>query len=778
MGYIKKQTGGGVYDSLDYIIDLSRWGIKNNLTESQATTDGINNALVWAQASGFNHVFLPGGRYLINLKPGIQMVSNMYLELASDASLEMETNSAPGYSVVSFNAVQNSKITGGKILGDRQTHLFSINTGWVRGGVNPDGSLNGNRNFIRTPMLDRRTSVNACLESFRLWKPTGGSVGITANGYNFYQYKDVVSRGTFVNFRNNGLFAPTAPTGRGWFDTIDKCNVMIMTIDISATPMSDADIAALTAKIDGAGYTHEWGYGVSIEAGENIEVAYMDISECTGESIYTGIIHSDDPSQYTLLGNIGTGVRIHHNNIHHNRRQGISLAGPNDVEIYNNEIHHIGYQANETIPTGDYKWFVAPGYGIDIESMVGESNVPYKDLRSGKDGLEVNYRIRIENNYIHDNIRGHLVNPDGTYVTVEGNIFQGNNIGGIFGWDNPFTKYVNNIFDGCIFAVNYDNVCEGAILVNYASLNIGSAHGVRISDVYAINSSMQASGTEGYFGPPSAVDVSTGTFTVPGHGMGAGAKVIFEQWQGKVPTGITPGKTYYTTNITADTFQVSNTSAGTALPITDSGAAGFIVARWNYGKCYIENVLFERDDFDTSTTPNNVNILGAAGMVIKNMTVRKVQFEISSPDNWQGRPAVIEGLTVIDTGGKINGVRVSNGKFISGVGNVGMELGNYHSQTQRLIMDNCIFQNINVDIGAVTMLDCNMANCNISKTNAQDAYSLFLKCFLDNVIINLHWIAAPEKVKFAQCIVNKVTKDVSTGTTFVSTLDLATGITS
>lgn len=410
-----------------YIIELDQWNIKNDGTESAATTKGINDALSWALSKAYNHVLLPNGTYALKIDPNgvaIHMQSGLHFEMMSECILQLEGNSSPNYRVIDFQQIKHAKISGGTIVGDKATHQYEMYVKFVRGGVNADGSLNDNPNFIRSEVIDRYANPGL-LANFRLWSIPG----ITATKYSFYQYKDTVSKDSFVNFRDNGEFAPAAPTGRGWFDTIDKDNKMVFLIDITSSPLTDDQISQISAKVDNSYYTHEGGYGIGILSSNYIEVQGIEISNCTGDGILTGIgVHYDDPSQYTQEL-MGQHIYILDCHIHHCRRQGISLCGPNDVFVANNTIHHIGF-ADDGV-TSDFRNGTAPMFGIDVESMVGESNIPYKSIYLNQDGLETNYRIYIYNNYIHHNSRGHFVNADGTHITLQNNTFEAYNVGGL-----------------------------------------------------------------------------------------------------------------------------------------------------------------------------------------------------------------------------------------------------------------------------------------------------------------------------------------------------------
>lgn len=85
-----------------------------------------------------------------------------------------------------------------------------------------------------------------------------------------------------------------------------------------------------------------------------------------------------------------------------------------------------------------------------------------------------------------------------------------------------------------------------------------------------------------------AVDASTDTFTIRGHGLDAGRAVTFAL-QGSptpvlgvtgsaLPAGLSASTVYYALPLSGDLFQVSLTSGGAAVAITDAGTGIFGVA--------------------------------------------------------------------------------------------------------------------------------------------------------------------------------------------------------
>ncbi len=80
---------------------------------------------------------------------------------------------------------------------------------------------------------------------------------------------------------------------------------------------------------------HQWGYGIHIKGGNNIEISNLEISDFIGDGIYIDKYKNEDNSTRA------TNINIHNNNIHDCRRQGISIIDGSNIQINFNEIHNI-----------------------------------------------------------------------------------------------------------------------------------------------------------------------------------------------------------------------------------------------------------------------------------------------------------------------------------------------------------------------------------------------------------------------------------------------------
>lgn len=106
--------------------------------------------------------------------------------------------------------------------------------------------------------------------------------------------------------------------------------------------------------------THEWGHGVNNEGSKGY-IENLEISEFTGDGIASGNNVSWEP--FTILSR--AFINVDNCNIHHCRRQGITIGESNGAVIKNTEIHHIG--------TFDNISGTSPMSGIDLEFELGES---------------------------------------------------------------------------------------------------------------------------------------------------------------------------------------------------------------------------------------------------------------------------------------------------------------------------------------------------------------------------------------------------------------------
>lgn len=135
------------------------------------------------------------------------------------------------------------------------------------------------------------------------------------------------------------------------------------------------------------GGAHDEGHGICVwTAVDRVLIEDIELHELTGDGVLiVGRRESDTEAEAP-----STNVTIRRSEIHHNRRQGVSVVGAHGVVIEDNHIHHIEG--------------TAPQFGVDIEGAG----------RSDRD-------ILIARNNFHDNAGGDVVTSTGRNVWIEEN---------------------------------------------------------------------------------------------------------------------------------------------------------------------------------------------------------------------------------------------------------------------------------------------------------------------------------------------------------------------
>ncbi|TWI01766.1 parallel beta helix pectate lyase-like protein [Luteimonas cucumeris] len=90
-------------------------GIRDDTTSFQAAIDAL-------PADG-GTVHVPAGTYLIDPTRSVKLRSRVHLEMAGDATLQAKANAAPRAYVLLAQQLEDVEISGGRIVGDRHSHL-------------------------------------------------------------------------------------------------------------------------------------------------------------------------------------------------------------------------------------------------------------------------------------------------------------------------------------------------------------------------------------------------------------------------------------------------------------------------------------------------------------------------------------------------------------------------------------------------------------------------------------------------------------------------------
>lgn len=396
-----------------YTIELERWGIKNNGTESVQTTDGLNNAILWARNNRFQIVTLPKGKYLIDKDSAVKLCDNTNYKFY-DCLFIKEANNLTGYNILLCDGIKNVKIEGAVIKGDRETHNYSS------GGTHEWGHGIECRNACYN-ILIKDCEVSECTGDGLTTSMDFSAIGGVQHPAHFTK-GDINSLGnidsTKINYttvtkffdvtgdlvKSVGYFYYSGD-GYGGYGAGSNLNKTIIKVHFYA--------------IDGSylGYrntrTYEFIYLDSLPFG----TTKVRFSFLQNYDLMNGNLH------YVMCAKIPQYISFENCKSYKNRRLGASINGGRFVLFEGCEICNNSNPMNHS--TG-----CNPGYGIDIE-----------------DGYMTNQKITVRDSNIYDNRAGAFICISTRGVYLENNKFNGNVS---FSGSGDDYLSVNNMYYGSI----------------------------------------------------------------------------------------------------------------------------------------------------------------------------------------------------------------------------------------------------------------------------------------------------------------------------------------
>ena len=490
-----------------YTVDLAQYNISNDNTNAINTTNGINRALADAKAARYKRVKLPEGIYSIDTsvkntvtlndgtdtwtyhRQGITMQSDMELIL-EDSVLQMIPCEDPYYSILTIGNCINSKITGGTILGDRETHDYGMR-------INENGNMFESGDFDSTtgePIDDdTRVRTKDFISVYKdwftkdeeslpnkfyitpLWNTSGNTVDGGCRFIHCYDKDD-----NYLGMTTGGI---------GY---IKQATLLPNTskIKISIKNEKRLDIVLSMTKRT-LYYTYEFGSGVTIADSKNIELNGLTIKDCIGDCICT----IAPPIKLTV-----DNLKIANCTLENSRRQGISFVATGETYIVQNcnigkingvdpqsgiDFEHYDYVKNTTIDGCNFydnkKWDIINYNGTEIEIKnsnftgaigttyghtmeVHHNKFEYKDsVKGDKIYKNTSLSLNTKNNIVHDNefIGGNAGNY-GENTQTYNNTFKNLSSGIITNGENKyyncsieieqtdtFAKLGNNYFENC-----------------------------------------------------------------------------------------------------------------------------------------------------------------------------------------------------------------------------------------------------------------------------------------------------------------------------------------
>lgn len=160
-----------------YTLELEKFGIRNDGTEADATSRGINAALQHAKTVGANKIVFPAGTYLISEKAPIEVDHQDTIIDLGGATLQIRANGLPNYAVVEIlPGAKNLRLTNGTIRGDRDEHDYGA-------GSNPSGEGKTVKDTHEGGIcLSVIGGDHLEIDHLHLTKATGDGAGVSSTG--------------------------------------------------------------------------------------------------------------------------------------------------------------------------------------------------------------------------------------------------------------------------------------------------------------------------------------------------------------------------------------------------------------------------------------------------------------------------------------------------------------------------------------------------------------------------------------------------------------------
>lgn len=368
-----------------YMLELDKWNVKNDGTAAENTSSGINDALVWASEQGYVELVLPQGTYLIDENNPIEPQSFMTFNLGG-STLRIRDNGLTRYTIINLQRNQRfSRITNGKIEGDRDTHDYTTisHTHEWGFGISVDNIPVEGSN-VRFISIDNLEIFNCTGDGIALESVFGA-----ISGHNF--------DGTF----EQGGISSTD----GSFTTDLNSIRSSVHVNLHQTNIAKWKYFGLYGDSYGglgSGITSNLYNLIFYRADDSFHSAKSQIHFFDEVDVPDGVSYAKVVISQSTVPSPGTvsimlkvvefpkHVYIEKCNIHHCRRLGISVSGAKHVYIRDCEIHHI----KGTAPQG----------AIDIEDM-----------------YDFNQYIYIDGNNIYDNQSYNIIAIAGKHISITNN---------------------------------------------------------------------------------------------------------------------------------------------------------------------------------------------------------------------------------------------------------------------------------------------------------------------------------------------------------------------
>ena len=386
--------GGG--DDTLYVPDIASYGIRNDGTNSESTTNGLNTLFTDLYTMRKTNVKLPTGTYAINPDISLTPKSNLTLDLNS-SKLKIDTNGKNGSTMIYLKEVENLTLKNGTIEGDRYDHDYSTyNENTTSHEFNVGLKLDqGARNInIDNVKFTKITGYGlAVFQGTQYCNTALDKTKMESGDYNDSGNKVVDA--TKIRYPQAVNITEHATLGYLQVGTLLKYQNYVFNSTRTVTVRMFNASGSLLSKVTSKMYR-------PIAVPSNATTAYLTF-------------HQSDPSDY-LTGDMYTldvfhmkpprDCNITNCTFDDNRCLGVAICGGWNIKIEGNTFKNTSKPTSDT-SSPNYQ-HGKPGYGIDIE-----------------DGWESTQDLTIHNNVFTNNGYGDIVSLAGDNTVITHNQFSG-----------------------------------------------------------------------------------------------------------------------------------------------------------------------------------------------------------------------------------------------------------------------------------------------------------------------------------------------------------------
>ncbi|MFB9325036.1 right-handed parallel beta-helix repeat-containing protein [Paenibacillus aurantiacus] len=403
-------------DTAAYTANLQQFGIHNDGTHPVETTQGINQALLWAKTQGYTKLLLPTGTYLIDKDSHINMVGDMTFELDNQTVLQKETNGKERYITIYIGyGINNAKLKGGIYRGDKDTHDYSKKDTPYTAGTHESGFgilVEGAKGTV--------------IDGVRAENYTGDGLAIGGSGGLLKDYYTA----SFVSGAFDAAGKPIADSAK----IRTKTPIALDAKFPGEREFELSNSQGLALTFDVYYYKSDNTFLSSLKGAKARNILQIPSGASFAHIVYAKPAAKD---YYVEAWKkiVSKNITVRYSEFAFNRRQGITVGGADQVLIHDNVLH-------------DMKG-VAPQSGIDLEGGFGENG-------------HRNTNIKIANNDFYNNTSYDLILYDGWNAVVEGNRFGSKGVIGL-AISPPFTGAIvrDNHFDGSRILAYHDATFTG-----------------------------------------------------------------------------------------------------------------------------------------------------------------------------------------------------------------------------------------------------------------------------------------------------------------------------